>query len=314
MISSLLQQNLQFQIDITTVKKILQKINSAPCLVRMNNFNNPIIFYDSGVGGLPYLHRAQQIIPNRQFIYIADHARFPYGGKSKKEIEIVVDNMVSTLIKRFNPTVIVVACNSATVSTIDLLRNRYKIPFIGVVPAVKPAAEISKKKKIGVMATSRTVSASYLNRLIDDFASDCEIIRIAAGEVVNFVENDFYKTSRQEKINFLKPILSPVKETGVDTLVLGCTHFIHLKNEIEEVLGKNVTVIDSVEGVGLQLKKVLSTLAISSQKRPSDNESQFYFTQNNENGQKTDEKKSIERANIYKYFADNFTLSFKGVL
>lgn len=219
--------------------------------------NKPVAILDSGVGGLPYLEFALCELPEESFVYIADTANYPYGEKKPAVIRQIVVNTAGRIITLLDPKCIVVACNTASVVALDLLREQYPVPFIGVVPAVKPAAAGSVKKKIGVLATLRTVENEYLNQLIESFAAACEVDILPAGKLRDLVENQFFILDRNEKIRIVREATREMPLDEIDTLVLACTHFLHLEEEFKIVLGNRVRIIDSREGVIKQLGRVL---------------------------------------------------------
>ena len=144
-------------------------------------------FFDSGIGGLPYLKLMRDTAPDYCYKYVADSRNFPYGIKKKEDIILIVTEIIGEFICKQKPSVIVIACNTASVVALDKLRDIYSVPFIGVVPAIKPAAKKSGLKRIGLFATNRTVSDIYTEKLISAFASDCEVYKFADPGIVSFV-------------------------------------------------------------------------------------------------------------------------------
>ncbi|HUZ17629.1 MAG TPA: glutamate racemase [Spirochaetia bacterium] len=218
--------------------------------------NGPIAFIDSGIGGLPYLARARAQMPSERFVYAADNGNFPYGEKSADAVRDVVINLVGRVIRRFDPRVVVVACNTATVIALESLRATFPLPFVGVVPAVKPAAERSPFRRIGLLATSRTVGDAYLERLIRSFAADCTVVRMAGVELVDFVENRFLDDESASSERTIRRIVEQVRQENIDSLVLGCTHFTFLDQVFRKELGTEVAIVDSRDGVARQLRRV----------------------------------------------------------
>jgi len=217
----------------------------------------PIAVFDSGVGGLPYLLWLKQNLPAERFVYLADRANFPYGEKSEQQLRMIITETVGRYIAAQRPKMMVIACNTASVTTLADLRRTYKIPFVGVVPAVKPAAEMSRAKSIGIFATRRTVEDPYTQDLIQTYARDCRVSRYAGVEIVELVENRFFNTSGEEKRRILAPAVDFFLERKVDAVVIACTHFIFVEPELREMLGPEVRIIDSREGVGRQTIHVL---------------------------------------------------------
>lgn len=217
----------------------------------------PVIFFDSGVGGLPYLEMARQRVTGEFFIYLADRKHFPYGVKRPSEILNGVMESLGLAIRRFDPRAVVVACNTASVIALAELRKRYGIPFIGVVPAVKPAARSLPAGRLAVLATERTLADNYLEDLIRNFAEGCEVIRYPLGKLVDLVEYDYFSTSAAEKKAIVFRELGDLKNSAVSSAVLGCTHFILLEEELKNALGGGAEIVDSREGVTRQLIRVL---------------------------------------------------------
>lgn len=267
----------------------------------MHSSADPIGFIDSGVGGLPYLEWIQKHLPNENLVYVADNALFPYGEHSHDEIRESLNSMVSRLVERYNPKIIVVACNTASVIGLDFLREQYDVPFVGVVPAVKPAAAVSKSGHIGVLATARTAEDPYTFNLIRDFAGEKQVYPKAGGDIVRFVEEDLFSADSNAREKVLGNTVSFFKERNVDTLVLGCTHFIYIADDIKRLWGDDVTLVDSREGVGNQTIRVLIEQDLLFKGRKNGFEDSFHITGN-------------QTAERYKKFADKFNLIYKGVL
>jgi glutamate racemase len=262
--------------------------------------NNCIVFFDSGIGGLPYLKTAMEHMPGEHFVYVADRENFPYGEKAAGEIIKAVISGVEKIIYKEDPKIIVIACNTASVIALEDLREKFRVPFIGVVPAVKPAAQISVKKRLAVVATSKTVQDGYLKNLIEQFARDCEVILVSAGNVINFVEHRLFDTSRQEKLEFLESTLSGLKKEDVDVTVLACTHFLLLEDEFSEVLGKGIKVIDSREGVINQLERIMKKFNL--ERHSVSVKNKFYITG------------IADPEEMYKRISKEFGLEFSGTI
>ncbi|MBN2444967.1 MAG: glutamate racemase [Spirochaetales bacterium] len=262
--------------------------------------NQPIGFFDSGVGGLPYLSLAQEILPKERYIYVADTKNFPYGDKSPRILKHVIKQVITDVVRKFNPKCMVIACNTASVVALKELRSMFPIPFIGVVPAVKPAALFSEKKKIGVLATLRTVKAEYLRQLIADFANGCEVTIVPAGSIRDLVEQRFFSATGEEKKTLLEDVVKELKVRGVDSVVLGCTHFLHLVDEFKVVLGDNISVIDSRKGVINQLNRILQKNNLYA--RSKTGQDSFYITG------------KMENPEMYRQFSEQYNLIFSGTL
>jgi len=217
-------------------------------------------FYDSGIGGLPYLKWLREHTTGNSFRYLAESKYFPFGTKSEEELKLIIIDSIGRFIEHENPDIIVIACNTASVTVLDLLRKTYSTPFVGVVPAIKPAVALSKKKSIGLFATNKTVSQQYTDNLIKNFASGCNVERFALPEIVAFVEKNIFGATEEEKVRIIRPAADFFKEKGVDTVILGCTHFVYLEETFKKVLGSTISVIDSREGVGNRTISLLETI------------------------------------------------------
>ncbi len=217
----------------------------------------PIAFFDSGVGGLPYLLNTRKKAPYEHYVYMADRENFPYGERNVEEIKSIVFEGISKLVARVNPKLIVIACNTASVVALSDLRREFTIPFVGVVPAVKPAAATCENGRIVVLATKTTTEGDYLSELIDVYANNCDVVKYPAGGIVELVERRYFNLTIDGRIEYLRGILSGLKNLGARSVVLGCTHFVLIREEIREALGGNVEIIDSTEGVSNQVVRVL---------------------------------------------------------
>jgi glutamate racemase len=209
----------------------------------------PLAFIDSGVGGIPYLAHLRTRLPGVPLVYVADNRNFPYGKKSEAEVVEAVLAMARRVIGRYRPELVVVACNTASLLALEALRSNFDTDFVGVVPAVKPAAERSAARRIGVMATERAVKSAYLDRLVDDFASDCRVTRVAATELIRAIEADPFMDCQADYERLLEDIRRRFQSDGVDTIVLGCTHFLMLKPELLAPFHAEFAILDSREGV-----------------------------------------------------------------
>jgi len=220
--------------------------------------DNPIVFIDSGVGGLPYLKMARENMPNENFVYVADNKNFPYGEKSTKELKSLIIDLIGKIIKKIDPKLVVIACNTASVVALSTLREKFGIPFVGVVPAIKPAGEYVVNGTIGLLATTKTVTDPYTDDLINQFASSCKVEKFAGIDLVDFVENKFLTSTEKEKMEVVFQASKYFENLKIDALVLGCTHFVYLKDYFKKSISKNVDIIDSVEGVCQQITRIIN--------------------------------------------------------
>lgn len=214
-------------------------------------------FLDSGAGGLPYLAQLRELVPDASCVYLADTAHFPYGEKKRQEVIAYAIGATEKLIDQCNPEIIIIACNTISVAALAALRERFPIPFVGTVPAIKVAAGKSKNRTIGLLATDLTVNDVYTDNLISTFAADCRIIRRGDSVLVSAIENGLVTASREQRLNAITPALQEFRNAGVDTIVLACTHFLNVTEEIQELAGPDIAVIDSRNGVVQQALRLV---------------------------------------------------------
>lgn len=216
--------------------------------------NRPIGFFDSGVGGTSVWQEVVQLLPHEDTIYLADSKHAPYGHKSiERIIELSVKN-TEFLLDR-NCKLIVVPCNTATTNAIQYLRKNYDVPFIGIEPAIKPAALQSDTKKVGILATKGTLSSELFNKTQREFAMDVNTIEIVGTGIVELIEAG--KKDSAEMVELLVKITEPFMISGIDYLVLGCSHYPYIKNVLAELLPARVRIIDSGVAVARQTMNVL---------------------------------------------------------
>ncbi|PIB28472.1 glutamate racemase [Maribacter sp. 4U21] len=214
----------------------------------------PIGIFDSGVGGTSIWKEIHNLLPNEHYIYLADSRNAPYGEKSPEEIlRLSIKNTEFLLDKGCK--LIVVACNTATTNAIDYLRKTYKIPFIGIEPAIKPAALNSKSKRVGVLATKGTLSSTLFHSTAQNHAEGIEIIEQQGKSLVELIEKEALQSEAIRGL--LKEFLEPMIAKDIDFLVLGCTHYPYLIPVLKELLPEHVQIIDSGEAVARQTKAIL---------------------------------------------------------
>lgn len=218
-------------------------------------------FLDSGTGGIPYLTYLLEKNPDASCVYIGDTANFPYGEKTHEEIVKCVLSITDRIIKSFNPRIIVIACNTMSVNTLDVLREVFPdTQFVGTVPAIKLAASVSKKRRIGLMATKATVENPYNIDLKNHFAADCELILRSDAKLISFIERESFTATKEECVKAVLPAVNFFKEKGCDAMILGCTHFLNLRDLIQEVAGDELKVVDSKDGVVKRALSILNSL------------------------------------------------------
>ncbi|MCR5290650.1 MAG: glutamate racemase [Treponema sp.] len=226
------------------------------------------VILDSGTGGIPYMKSIKAACPEAECIYVADAAHFPYGTKSQEEVVACASAVIALILERWAPDVIVIACNTISVTALTQLRGRFPhVPIVGTVPAIKLAAKISEKRTIGILATEGTINHQYTKDLINQFASDCTVVTRADTTLVSFIEHHLYTATKEERLEAVRPAVSYFSQQGCDTIVLACTHFVHMTQDIAEVAGSDMHIVDSRDGVARQALKVCS--CVSAEKKDS---------------------------------------------
>ena len=194
----------------------------------------PLLFFDSGVGGLSVLQPTRELLPNAPIVYAADSAGYPYGLRSEAEIASRVPALLGRLVERFRPRLAVIACNTASTIALDHVRAALDLPVVGTVPAIKPAAEMSKSRVIGVLGTEATVRQPYVEDLAARFASDCTVIRHGSAALVDLAEAKL--AGEAVEIEAVRaaalPIFEAERGADIDVVVLACTHFPLLAGEL----------------------------------------------------------------------------------
>ena len=233
--------------------------------------NRRVGVFDSGVGGLSILREIQALLPQESFVFVADQKHFPYGQKTQPQLEDLTTKIVRFLISE-GVKLIVVACNTATINTIEHLRENFPLPIVGVVPVVKKLAEVTSTKKVGILATPLTSRSPYLQELISTHTGGIQVFNRDGGGLEELIEKGDLDSSEVTKT--LQAVLIPMKKAGIDALALGCTHYPFLKEQIKKVVGPDVLVLDSGGAVARQVKRILENNNALSGSRGSD----LYFT------------------------------------
>ena len=215
--------------------------------------NQPIGLFDSGIGGTSIWSAIHELLPNEDTIYLADSKNAPYGKKTKEEIIALSIKNTEFLLEK-NVKLIVVACNTATTNAIKELRDLYKVPFIGIEPAIKPAAIHSKTQTIGILATKGTLSSELFNKTVEKY-QDTHIIEQIGYGLVELIENGELNSPEMEKL--LHSYLQPMIEANIDYLVLGCSHYPYLIPLIKKIIPNHIQIIDSGEAVARQTQKII---------------------------------------------------------
>ena len=214
----------------------------------------PLLFFDSGVGGLSVLAPTRALIPNAPIVYVADSAGFPYGTKSDAELAERLPELLGRLVKRFSPRLAVIACNTASTIALDHVRSALDIPVVGTVPAIKPAALLSKTRVIGVLGTAATVRQRYVDDLAARFAADCTVIRHGSSDLVAIAEAKLNGEPLDPAAiaAAIRPMLDQPRGAEIDIVVLACTHFPLIAEELGAAM-PGVTFVDGGAGIARRI-------------------------------------------------------------
>lgn len=217
--------------------------------------NNPIGIFDSGVGGLTVWKELQKLLPHENIIYLADSENCPYGSKSHQEIISLSIKNVDFLINK-KCKLIIVACNTATAASIEILRKKYSIPFVGMEPAIKPAALNTNTGKIGVLATKGTFEGRLFKETSKKYAERVhKVIQIGDG-LVELVESGEINSLKAELL--LKKYINPMVDAEVDQIVLGCTHYPFFTSLIKKIIPKTIQLINPAPAIALRTETILN--------------------------------------------------------
>lgn len=218
-----------------------------------------VLVFDSGVGGLSVLDEIRRLTPWCQLVYASDNAAFPYGTKEEMQLVDRVDRVLRRLIEREQPDILVVACNTASTLALPHIRSHFERPVVGVVPAIKPAASLSKTGVIGLLATPGTIARPYTQQLIDDFAPDCEVIRIGSSRLVELAEQHLRgrEIAADELQDIIAPLFHATARGEADVVVLACTHFPLIRGLLAGVAPRSVAWIDSGAAIARRVASLL---------------------------------------------------------
>ena len=211
----------------------------------------PLLIFDSGIGGLSVLEPIRKLLPAAPVVYAADSAGFPYGTKSAGVIAARVPALLGRLAERYDPSLIVIACNTASTIALDAVRSALDLPIVGTVPAIKPAASLSRTRAIGVLGTDATIVQPYVDRLAAEFASDCLIVRHGSAELVEVAEARLRGEPADPAAfaRILDGLLSRSGGDRIDTIVLACTHFPLVRDLLAAAAPRPLAFVDGNEGI-----------------------------------------------------------------
>ena len=230
---------------------------------------SPLLFFDSGVGGLSVLAPTRALLPNAPIVYAADSAGFPYGKRSEADLAERVPALLGRLVELFQPRLAVIACNTASTIALDHARAALDLPIVGTVPAIKPAAEMSKTRAIGVLGTQATVRQPYVDDLAARFAADCTIIRHGSPELVELAEAKLAgeEVSVAAVRAAARPMFDAPDGDRIDTVVLACTHFPLLEEELRAAF-PTVAYVDGGAGIARRIAHLTEDQPWPSKPRP----------------------------------------------
>ncbi len=233
-----------------------------------------VLIFDSGVGGLSVFHEVIQQTANINCFYLFDNEYFPYGELDDDFLINHLTELLLSFVKKQNIDLIIIACNSASTVALQALRAHFLIPVVGVVPAIKPAAQLTKNGVIGLLATPATIKRNYTTLLINEFAADIEVLKIGSTELVKLAEEKLQGLEVDKKR--LQKVLEPwlALQEKPDTLVLGCTHFPLLKNEIASCFQNRVQLVDSGKAIANRVYQLLGR----DNRSPFSNQHRAYYT------------------------------------
>ncbi|APE28957.1 glutamate racemase [Aurantiacibacter gangjinensis] len=221
--------------------------------------SSPILVFDSGLGGLTVLAAIRRELPDAPVVYAADFAGLPYGEKTEAEVAARVAGLLGRMAERYAPRAICIACNTASTIALGMVRDVLEVPIVGTVPAIKPAAALTKTGTIGLLGTAATIRQAYVDRLEADFAGDKRLLRHASPVLVHLAEDKL----RRRPISVdqvADAVLGLKRQAGgdaLDTIVLACTHFPLLKDELRQALGDDVTFVHGADGIARQMARVV---------------------------------------------------------
>jgi len=226
-----------------------ENVFSEPVIV--DTPSAPVLIFDSGVGGLSIFEHIRRRLPGAPVVYAMDSAGYPYGTRSDLQLRAHVPELLQRLARRYRPAVAVIACNTASTIALDACRAGLDIPVVGTVPAIKPAARISRTRVIGVLGTCATVRQSYVNRLASEFAADCTVLRHGAPELVDYAQANLQALPVHTDVpaRAIQALLEQPRGDLLDTVVLACTHFPLIRQALVDACPKPLQFVDSGNGI-----------------------------------------------------------------
>lgn len=241
----------------------------------------PILFFDSGLGGLTVLGPTRALLPTAPIVYAADYAGLPYGKKSDAELAARVPALLGRLVERYHPRLAVIACNTASTIALEEIRAALSVPVIGTVPAIKPAAAQSRARVIGLLATPGTIARPYTDRLIETHAKDCRVLRHGSQDLVRLAEHFMAGEAVSDAAlsAAIAPLRSQPDSAAMDVIVLACTHFPLLRSRLADLVGPDIAFVDSGAAIARRTREILTALpALDAQARKAPRLNASWFT------------------------------------
>ncbi len=222
--------------------------------------SNPLLFFDTGVGGLSVLRESQKLMPNAPVVYAADYAGMPYGQKSELELAARVPALLGRLVERYQPELVTIACNTASTIALDFVRSALDVPVVGTVPAIKPAAEMTKTGVIGLLGTEATIRQPYVDRLASEFAVGKRILRFGAPDLVYAAEQKLRGEEPEGEIidKALAGLFNQEDGDKIDTIILACTHFPLVEPELQKSVSRDIQFVDGSMGIARRIMHLVS--------------------------------------------------------
>lgn len=229
----------------------------------------PLLFFDTGVGGLSVLSETMKLLPNAPIVYAADYAGLPYGMKSEAELAARVPALLGRLVERYKPQLATIACNTASTIALDHVRSALNIPVVGTVPAIKPASMLTKTGVIGLLGTQATIRQPYVDKLAADFAADKIMLRHAAPELVYAAEAKLRGEKPDGRVieEAISGLINQPEGERMDTVILACTHFPLLRDELAEAAERPIQFIDGAQGIARRIAYLTKNISWPSENR-----------------------------------------------
>lgn len=222
--------------------------------------SGPLLFFDTGVGGLSILREAQKLLPDAPIIYAADYAGMPYGMKSEEELSTRIPLLLGRLVERYKPQLVTIACNTASTIALDVVRSVLDIPVVGTVPAVKPASQTTKTGVIGLLGTRATIRQPYVDHLATEFAPDKKLLRFGAPDLVHAAEAKLRGETPDPAIidAAVAGLINQEHGNEIDTVILACTHFPLVQEELQKSFVRDIKFIDGSQGIARRIAYLTS--------------------------------------------------------